>query len=147
VVKTEKELTAMSVPQFVATVTMVERRYATGLRYGWSHQRHPGCTVYSSQDFATAWAAWLAAANIAIANRARLAAPAHVQDQLIAYWALRGRRLFNDGQVRSLCANQYERAAWDLAAAELDAQIAEVIGKPALDFAPTTVYAHEMAVA
>lgn len=129
------------------SVTIHTRVYAHGTRYAWLHKRHAGCTVYGSQDFTTAWEAWLAAATVALCNQCRLVAPQHVQDQLTSYWLLKGRHYFNDGLTRDVCANQFERGGWDLASAELDAQIAEALGKPFLDWAPTTVYPHELAVA
>jgi hypothetical protein len=63
-------------------VTLHPRSYATGVRYGWMHQRHPALARYSSEDHATEGRAWQVAAVIAWCKGVPLVAPATVLAQL-----------------------------------------------------------------
>lgn len=101
-------------------------------------------TVYDEVDHTTEFAAYVAAGAMAVRLRAKLQASDTWKARLIAFWRRRGRRMFYADQPRSLCANKYERQAYDQAEAEVMAYLDEADRKPGLtDCVPMTVYPGE----
>lgn len=144
----------MSIPQTVShrkprggslvTIFVAPRNFPEGTRYCVARHAGADSIVYEEQDYATEFAAYVAAASTAIRLGAKLNAPDTMKARLIAYWRRRGRRMFFADQPRSLCANKYEREAYDQAERELLCYIDEKEVKPGLtDWVPMTVYAGE----
>jgi hypothetical protein len=131
-------------PSFSSTTVYVDtRRFPEGTRY--CVARHSlGTTVYDEPDYSTEFAAYVAAAAVAVRLSAKLSAPDAMKSRLIAYWHRRGRRMFYADQPRTLCANKYERSAYDLAEAEVMAYIDEANAKPGLaDCVDMIIYSGE----
>ncbi|MCC6457248.1 MAG: hypothetical protein IT328_20000 [Caldilineaceae bacterium] len=115
----------------LVTVYVETRRFPEGTRY--CVARHAGGnTIFDEPDYSTEFAAYVAAASTAVRLGAKLMAPDAMRSRLVAYWYRRGRRMFYADQPRALCANKYERAAYDLAEAEVLAHVSEADSKPGL---------------
>jgi hypothetical protein len=100
------------------TITVSPRSFPEGTRYAVARRYGPATIIYDKQDYATEFAAYLAAAAVAMQYGTQLDAPAQIKSRLVAYWYRRGRRFFCADQPRTLCANKYERQGYDIAETE-----------------------------
>ena len=130
----------------IMTLRVITRDFPEGRRYAIARQYAPSWVTYDETDYATDIAAYLAAATIATQLGIQLDAPAEMKSRLVAYWYKRGRQQFLNDQPRALCANKYERQAYDMAEAELMSYVSEKDTKPGLsDYVPMAVRVGELA--
>jgi hypothetical protein len=141
----------MSIPQTVShrkpraslvTVFVETFHRPEGTRYAVARHSGVDSIRYDEPDYASEFAAYVAAVAVSVRLGARLNAPDAMKQRLIAYFVKRGKLRFMNDEPRAYCANKFERMGYDHAEAEFMAVLDEA-DHGIVDYAPITVYPGE----